>query len=209
MIYDATDTKKLLDDVSSLAELDTLTGISNRRALYQRFENLRSNMTDEENLCLLMLDVDFFKKVNDVYGHIKGDEVLKKIAERLSERFRKSDTVARYGGEEFCVLLSGIQLNVGINLARNLREDIANQTFSSDSENFNVTISIGIATFDRNRHSSLDSFISDADAALYAAKNSGRNTIYYVRQSSKKESADADGRCLECVLHCYPTDTDN
>lgn len=200
MIYDATDTKNLLDDVSALAECDMLTALSNRRALYQKWESLLGTVTDYDNICLLMLDVDFFKKVNDVYGHLMGDHVLKTIAVQLSSRFRKSDIIARYGGEEFCVLLSNIEMNAAITLARNLKEDIASHTYSSNGVDFNVTISIGIASFDCNRHSSLDILIADADSALYAAKNAGRNTIYRVRKFLEEEITNTEEVMLECVL---------
>jgi diguanylate cyclase (GGDEF)-like protein len=209
MIYDVTETKELLDDVSALAERDSLTGISNRRVLYQRWENLLDKMTDVNrgygSLSLLMIDVDFFKQVNDIHGHLVGDEVLKTIAEQLSSRFRKSDTVARYGGEEFCVFLSDIPMKASIILARSLREDIANYKFASSRGEFNVTISIGITAFDPNRHVTLDKMIADADAALYAAKNSGRNSIYLARQSCGEESSHVDGLVLECVLNDYPS----
>jgi diguanylate cyclase (GGDEF)-like protein len=209
MIYDATETKRLLDDVSALAERDTLTGLSNRRTLYQRWENLYPHLIIYDSLCLLMLDVDFFKRVNDIHGHLKGDEVLKTIAEQLSSRFRKSDTVARYGGEEFCILLPDVQLKTAITLIRGLKDDIAKHTYHSSRGDFTVTISIGVTSFDRSRHSSLNAMIADADAALYAAKNSGRNTIYFARSTCEKVSSDADDLVLECVLNTFPAGIDD
>jgi diguanylate cyclase (GGDEF)-like protein len=206
MIYDATETKKLLDDASALAERDTLTGISNRRALYKKWETLYSNIDEHNRLCLLLLDVDLFKRVNDLYGHIKGDEVLKTIAEQLTSQFRKSDTVARYGGEEFCVLLTDIEMKAAINLARSLKETIANHTYLSNSGEFHVTISIGLVSFNSNHHATIDNMIADADSALYAAKRSGRNTIFSARRSIDNESANPGDVVLECVLHAYPED---
>jgi diguanylate cyclase (GGDEF)-like protein len=157
-------------------------------------------MTSQDTLCLFMLDVDFFKKVNDLYGHLKGDEVLKTIAGQLSSHFRKSDIVARYGGEEFCVVLSNIERKTAITLARMLKQEIADHTYNSSSGDFKVTVSIGISAFQRNRHSSLDIMISDADAALYAAKNAGRNTIYCARQAEENEQCNTHELVLECVV---------
>jgi diguanylate cyclase (GGDEF)-like protein len=201
MIYDATDTKKLLDDASSLAKHDTLTGLHNRRALYQKWEKLINTMSNNDTLCLLMIDIDFFKQVNDMHGHLIGDEVLKTISGQLTSHFRKSDIVSRFGGEEFCILLSNVELETAVTLSRSLKAEIAHHKYSSNNGEFNVTISIGIAEFDRIRHSTLDELISDADSALYAAKNSGRNTIYSARQSCEEEIPRAENLILECVLN--------
>lgn len=181
MVYDITESKRLLEEVSILAEHDTLTGLINRRTLFINGERLLGRITTSGgSACMLMLDIDFFKKVNDTYGHMKGDEVLKAVAEVLSSRFRNME-IARYGGEEFCALMSDIAESTALDIAKTMRERIEMLSFSGNDSTFNITISIGLVVFDPTRHLSLDMMIIDADTALYAAKNGGRNTIYIAK----------------------------
>ena len=179
MIYDVTEVKHLLDEVSLLAEQDALTGLINRGSLYRRGEPLFNKIAASGGgACMLMLDLDFFKNVNDNYGHVKGDEVLKAIADLLSSSFRVTDLVARYGGEEFCIFLPHFTKNTALNIAEKLRQSTEKLSFSSGGSIFHITLSIGLAVYDPARHALLEDLISAADAALYAAKNAGRNTVY-------------------------------
>jgi diguanylate cyclase (GGDEF)-like protein len=180
MIYDITETKQLLDQVSLMAERDALTGLMNRGAFYQKGTSLLSKMAGHHSrACLFMIDIDFFKKVNDTYGHLKGDDVLKTVAGMLSAHLRKTDLVARYGGEEFCAFLPDISQPAAVNVAEKLRERAEALEFSVDEAIFRITISIGLAMYDRTRHESLEALLATADALLYAAKNSGRNKVVW------------------------------
>ena len=174
MIFDITDTKQLLNKVSDMAERDSLTGLLNRGALYEKGWRL---IQEVGGACLLMMDLDFFKTVNDQYGHLMGDEVLKEAAATLSKCLRNTDLLARYGGEEFCALLPALDTEQAIELAERIRRHIEACSFQSESGEFNVTVSIGLARYSSARHPSFDKLFADADAALYAAKNAGRNVV--------------------------------
>ena len=174
MIFDITDTKQLLNEVSDLAERDSLTGLVHRGAFYNKGWHLLQNAG---GACLLMMDLDFFKDVNDRYGHLKGDEILKETVATLSKCLRSTDLLARYGGEEFCALLPSMGLEDAFELAERIRKRMEANTFESPNGTFNVTLSIGVAMYDSSRHSSLEEFVSDADAALYSAKHKGRNAV--------------------------------
>ena len=182
MIYDETETKQLLDEVCLMAELDALTGICNRGAFFRKGRSLFNRISKEDgSACVLMIDLDLFKDVNDTYGHLVGDEVLQTLAKMLSSRFRSTDLVARYGGEEFCAFIPNLSERDALDLAKNLREQIALLAFSANESVFHVTVSIGLTALDRIRHRVFETLLADADAALYAAKKAGRNAIYVAR----------------------------
>jgi len=174
MLFDITDTKQLLNKVSDMAERDSLTGLLNRGAFYDKCLPLLQN---DGGACLLMMDLDLFKKVNDQYGHLKGDEVLIEAAATLSKCLRSTDLLARYGGEEFCALLPALDTEHAIELAQRIRKRIEACSFQSENTDFNITMSIGVARYNSAKHSSLEDLIADADTALYAAKNAGRNIV--------------------------------
>jgi len=179
MFFDITQTKQLLDEVSMLAERDPLTGLINRRTFFNNGELLFGNLSRIGNAsCMMMIDIDYFKKVNDNYGHPKGDEVLKAVAEMLSAHFRSTDLIARYGGEEFSAFLPYATVQNAVELAEQIRVLVQGLQFYADDTSFNITVSIGIAAIDPERHATLDLLLTDADAALYAAKNQGRNRIH-------------------------------
>jgi diguanylate cyclase len=157
--------------LASFAELraDPLTGINNRRA----FDESLLVQTTEQNrypspLSLAMIDVDCFKQINDTHGHLQGDRVLQELAQDMKANVRECDFLARYGGEEFAVLMPRTELHAACNLAGRLRSSVA--------ANMPITISIGLAEWLPSDTPS--SFISRADAALYAAKDGGRNCVY-------------------------------
>jgi len=121
-----------------------------------------------------MIDVDFFKSVNDNYGHDVGDEVLSGIAQVLLKSTRETDIVARMGGEEFCLLAPGMIPGNALNYLESLREKIASLAFSSGGRDFSITASIGGTCV---RAETLDAMIGDADEKLYEAKETGRNRV--------------------------------
>jgi len=158
---------------------DNLTGIGNRKL----FDLTMLNRANEANhksseLCLLMLDIDHFKRFNDSYGHRVGDKVLRVVANRLKAAARPGDLPVRYGGEEFAMILPGMSLEAATVRANQIREELANQYLRNKAtgDNFGkITVSVGVSRF---RHQEqLEEFIARADAALYCAKGAGRNRV--------------------------------
>ena len=157
----------------TLSLTDALTGLMNRRALEDCLEReLARCIRSQAQLCLLMLDVDHFKSFNDSFGHVQGDETLRKISALIQKWTRKGDLVARYGGEEFLAILPDTSAIEAIQIAKRLCEAIAEAAW----EHRVITTSIGVATLDE-RTLSMTSFLNEVDQALYAAKRRGRNQV--------------------------------
>jgi diguanylate cyclase (GGDEF)-like protein len=169
-----------------LSITDGLTGLFNRRQLMEALtkESLRTRR-HKRPFAVLMLDVDHFKKCNDSYGHLVGDNVLKKLASILKGMIRDVDFVARYGGEEFVVLLLEAGQDGGAEVAERIRERIAAEAFTSGNEEFSITVSIGVAECS-GVDPSPDAVISQADRALYQAKRRGRNRVALADSRSGK-----------------------
>lgn len=170
--------------MEQLSYLDGLTHIFNRRGFDRAITSEWKRMTrDGNSLSFLMIDVDFFKKYNDHYGHQAGDDCLKTIAAALEkELYRPADIVARYGGEEFAVLLPGTDLSGAREVAKRFVQNICAMKIphiESDISEF-VTISVGIATSDKYENKTVEQLIKSADEALYSAKSNGRNRSYPV-----------------------------
>ena len=123
----------------------------------------------------MMIDIDFFKKVNDTYGHASGDKVLRTVASVIKAQLRESDIPARYGGEEFAVLLPYTHIDEAKIVGERLRKAVEETTVSLDNLNINVTISMGLAEFRQDE--SGEELFAQADKALYKAKESGRNRV--------------------------------
>ena len=162
--------------VMQLAMTDSLTLIPNRRALLEYAEHMLARRGGVP-LALLMIDVDRFKIINDAYGHLIGDEVLRKVASRLSERLRKQDLLGRYGGEEFCVIAPETTVSGAITLAESLRATVNSTPFSTECGDLTVSVSIGISFSSPDVACNLHEMISEADAALFTAKKTGRNKV--------------------------------
>jgi len=155
---------------------DHLTQIPNRRYFLAVLEsNIARSSRYQQPLCLLMIDVDLFKSVNDRYGHGGGDVVLKTIADSLQEQLRRSDDVGRLGGEEFGVQLPMTDGAAGLAIAERLRRRIAALEFSGAFAGLSVSCSVGVAEFSADM--SAEGLFAAADAALYRAKNAGRNRV--------------------------------
>lgn len=164
--------------IEKIAWRDHLTGLLNRSSFtlqYQK-EEYRSKR-QQRNMVLLMIDVDFFKQVNDSKGHQQGDRVLKQCAAILQDALRLTDIVARWGGEEFIVLLPDTDLTEAIKIAERLRLLTENDHILNKLTGTGLTISAGLAVFDVTR--SMDWHVNMADKQLYKAKNSGRNCVIY------------------------------
>jgi diguanylate cyclase (GGDEF)-like protein len=177
-IYDNTSVRELMDEIMQMAERDALTNLLNRRSFCRDAEKKCDEILRYGgNAFLMMFDIDFFKRVNDTYGHLAGDEVLRSVSRTLLQRFRKTDMIGRYGGEEFCVFLIMPGRKKAAEIAEECRRQIENLLVPFEDETIRVTISIGIAEFPSEREQTLTALISRADAALYQAKSSGRNRV--------------------------------
>jgi len=166
---------------------DTLTAVNNRRFFDQRLkEELERAARDGIQLTCLLLDVDFFKRVNDSYGHQVGDQVLREVAGLIRAQLRGSDVLSRYGGEEFAALLSRSGTAEAGEVAERIRHSVETHTFTvDDGQTFRVTISIGVATYNPQASTVTEKMpggvlVGHADRALYAAKSAGRNKVISV-----------------------------
>jgi diguanylate cyclase (GGDEF)-like protein len=180
-LYNAFLFEQVEDEKSRLEKLaitDFLTGIYNVRYFYHRIiEEFSRAVRYGLPISCLMIDVDHFKKVNDVYGHKTGDLVLREFAQLLKKHSRKSDVLARYGGEEFIVLLSQTPLKGAVSEAERLREFVRKHKFRGLRNKGGITVSAGIAAFPDDTIKTHDDLIAFADNALFTAKNSGRNRV--------------------------------
>ncbi len=160
-----------------LSLTDALTGLYNRRHFDNTVERefLRSKRYGGD-LTIAIIDIDFFKKINDTYGHLCGDYVLKEVAYLISDNFRKTDLVFRYGGEEFVALLTETSLESAKIPLERLREKIENSNFIYAGQQIKVTVSIGASI---NTTETVSEFLDNADKALYRAKNAGRNKLIF------------------------------
>jgi two-component system cell cycle response regulator len=168
-----------------LALIDPLTGAFNRRYLDAHFRRFLHNATESKKpLSIQMLDIDFFKKVNDTYMHAAGDAVLQEVAQRISTSIRPSDFFVRMGGEEFAVILPETELENAEKIAERIRKKIAGAPFTlPDGKKVPVTISIGVAETFPHEEKSASRIFDRADAALLAAKQQGRNRVVANRAS--------------------------
>lgn len=154
---------------------DYLTGLDNRRQLLRLGVQLAAGAhRTHAQLAVAMLDIDYFKRINDTWGHDAGDEVLRRIGQLLKTRFRASDVVARFGGEEFCIIATGLSAEATFELFDGFRRQLEAETFEFGGKKVTITISIGISSEVRNN---IDAMISAADALLYRAKEAGRNRV--------------------------------
>lgn len=166
---------RLHEEIEKLATTDGLTGLFNHRVFQEKLsEQFRRLNRFSEPVSLLLTDIDFFKKVNDTFGHPTGDLVLKGVAGVIKAAIRDVDIPARYGGEEFAVILPGTNSEGARNIAERLRKNVMEKSFTEANRRFNVTVSIGIATCPTDAKTK-EGLIEKADQALYHAKRNGRN----------------------------------
>jgi len=174
----AVENARLFDEVQRLATLDGLTSTYNRR----HFMDLAQLQYDNARrfghpLTAMMLDVDHFKRINDRHGHHVGDQVLRALAERCRRALRSVDVLGRYGGEEFAIVLPGTtQHNAATVLAERIRKRVADEPIKTDDGAVKVTVSVGVAELDAEMRGPED-LLKRADAALYEAKQAGRNRV--------------------------------
>ncbi|MBI3730826.1 MAG: diguanylate cyclase [Burkholderiales bacterium] len=175
---DITQRKMLERELQRLATTDSLTGIANRRAFLEHAEHIfKSCQRYQTQMTLLMLDLDFFKSINDKYGHQSGDHALIRFAEAVKLELRESDLFGRLGGEEFCVLLQQASQPESMLVAERIRAHIQSLVLdTATGDVFALTVSIGIATY-RSEDDRLGRLLERADKALYQAKSQGRNRV--------------------------------
>ncbi|CAK0758257.1 two-component system, chemotaxis family, response regulator WspR [Azospirillaceae bacterium] len=176
--------KRQRDILEQISLIDGLTGIANRR----RFDEVgsqewRRSLRNATSIALILIDIDDFKKFNDLYGHVAGDECLKMVAQTIASQARRGgDLVARYGGEEFVALLTETATPEAVLVAENIRQAVASLNISHKNSSAIpfVTISLGVASLIPTPNDDLETLINMADHLLYQAKKSGRNRVDYL-----------------------------
>ena len=158
------------EKLQMLSLKDPLTNLFNRRAFDEDLNKVEGTIRNGQQTCLLLFDIDYFKRINDQYGHQIGDRVLVQLAELVSKRVRKFDRLYRIGGEEFAVLLKAAKANDALKMAENTRE-LVKQTLFADEHR--ITISLGVSEYRENEPK--DNWFERCDAALYSAKDNGRD----------------------------------
>lgn len=174
LLKSLTETKKRLE---YLSEFDGLTGVLNRRKFNELINAEFARLKRKPGpFCVALIDLDHFKRVNDDFGHLAGDQVLKDVAKTLDASCRNIDFVARYGGEEFALLLPGLTKTEGQIVGERIREKIATTEFKIEGRNHNVTISMGVACWQEN-YTRAEDWLGIADKSLYTAKEEGRDRV--------------------------------
>ena len=184
LVYDVTDTamnklslEQLNEKLARISQIDGLTNLFNRSHWERCFQlEYKRWIRSEHTSCLVMLDIDHFKKVNDTYGHVVGDEVIRDLSDNVIKEVRETDITGRYGGEEFAILLVDTPVDNALIFAERLRKRIADSVVEYKGHKSNDTISVGVAevTADMKTY---ESWIEAADNALYKSKENGRNQV--------------------------------
>jgi two-component system cell cycle response regulator len=165
------------EEIYRLTTIDGLTQISNKRYFMETLEReIARGHRYQRSLSLVMFDLDHFKNINDTYGHLAGDYVLKQLASAVKLKIRREDLFARYGGEEFAIVLPEIALPTAMTFAEKIRQLVERHEFRFEKTAINVTISIGVGSTDE-RETKSETLIKRADEFLYAAKAAGRNQV--------------------------------
>ncbi len=181
MLSEVTKTKALVNQLKEMAQTDHLTGIYNRRHFIELVEGaVKEHLAKQQEAFVVVLDIDHFKKINDQYGHLAGDYVLKTMATWMQKQLREQDVLGRYGGEEFVIFMAKTNQDEGLHRIEQLRRQLEEMVFSYEEENIHLTASFGCSNLKITSRSNIKLFeemFSAADEALYDAKNSGRNCI--------------------------------
>ncbi len=168
---------RLYQEIEKLATTDSLTEVFTLRYILERIEEeFKRSKKRSSPLSVLMIDIDHFKKFNDLYGHLTGDQILREIAALLKQTIREIDIPGRYGGEEFCVVLPDTESHGARYVAERIRLGVQDATVKAYDASIKTTVSIGIATYPKDAHNVKD-LIDKADRALYRAKGQGRNVV--------------------------------
>jgi len=172
-------TRRIVFNLESMAIRDPLTQLYTRRYLNEKMDELKLKYQRNEHMYLsvIFFDIDYFKIINDTYGHAYGDEVLMKVGKVIGSTSRPDDLCVRYGGEEFVIITLSEDKDTAVNLAKRVRAKVSNITFDGNGVEFSITISAGIAI--KEEDELISSVIQRADEKLYEAKNSGRDCVVY------------------------------
>lgn len=178
--------KELNNKLDHIAHIDELTGLANRRRFYEQLNHAWSISQQLNNdLSVAILDFDYFKQVNDTYGHQTGDRVLSQAAQSMQHQLNDMDLLARLGGEEFALLLPGRDLESALHVADRIRTALTREVFmANEGTQFHISVSIGVASL-LSAKGSADLLISKADEALYYSKQSGRNAVSFARMDGE------------------------
>ena len=170
--------KNAQEKIAMMSIRDELTRLYNRRYFNEVVEKeVFRAMRYKTDLVLCMIDLDYFKKINDTYGHIAGDMTLSEIAGMLKKCVRQSDLCCRYGGEEFTVIMTNTDIKGAVKVSERFRKMVAHRLFQYNSSKFHCTVSVGIAAFNPELKQSSTELLEAADYALYKAKAQGRNRV--------------------------------
>jgi diguanylate cyclase (GGDEF)-like protein len=171
---------RALEALRELATHDPLTGLLNRRAsLDSLLAELNRGSRTGKPVCVVMADIDHFKRINDTHGHQAGDEVLCEVARRMQSSLRPYDTIGRFGGEELLLVLPGCSLDDGVKLAERICHLICSEPMKAKNKPISVSISLGVAVADPPNPTEIEALLGSADAALYRAKEAGRNRVEF------------------------------
>lgn len=175
------------DELQLLVTTDTLTGLYNFRYFQDHLsKEMQRTRREGSPTCLIMIDLDFFKSINDQRGHEAGNQALKSAAKVFRNAIRLSDTVCRYGGEEFAIILPQTTLPVAVNVAERVRLWLEQSTVRFENEKFTLTASFGVGIYTKDSDRTPEAFIDSVDQYLYQAKQQGRNQVCHADYSTVK-----------------------
>lgn len=200
VLNELADKNRILEEQNTL---DALSGVRNRAYFDKKFQaELKRSRREKRPLALVMLDIDHFKLINDTYGHLAGDAVIRGVAQRIQELLkRSSDNVCRYGGEEFALILPNTDAGGVMALAEQIRHSIAEKPFPTEVAELQVQVSVGCYVAIATAEMVSTDYIHAADQALYQAKTAGRNQIkLYPSPPTEAESTVAEGNPDELKL---------
>ncbi|MDN4494765.1 histidine kinase N-terminal 7TM domain-containing diguanylate cyclase [Ureibacillus aquaedulcis] len=179
ILTEITELKRLQSQLEQQAYFDELTQVYNRRAFFQHCgQKLIDAKENQTPLTIILFDIDYFKKVNDTYGHLIGDHLLKHVAKVCHKQIHKNALFARYGGEEFVIAIEGDAATKGVAVANEIRMKIASEPLAVDDLVISITASFGVAQSSGDLDETLTQVLSNADLALYEAKEEGRNRVH-------------------------------
>ncbi len=182
IVTDVVELRQRVNELANLVRTDTLTGIANYRYFAQALEQeIERTQRSGQPTSLIMLDIDFFKKVNDQWGHEVGNQALIHLSQLLQQTVRKLDVPCRYGGEEFAVILPDTNLAACLPVAERIRQRIEELPLDVDGHPLHMTVSLGISTYADRQETTVEELVKQADHYLYRAKESGRNRVCHAK----------------------------